>query len=220
MLNPELSVPHPLVKTPTAETIYGRGREQVLIRPAMVDDALVLARIITDSFHQYSDLRQWFVPLLRLGVCEDLRHRLRFSDHGERGSPQETGRDRLQHVCFVACLPLENTSQSLIVGTVEVAVKYVSGRVIAPMKLPYISNLAVAPDYRRLGIARQLLQRCEVQVQRWHYGSIGLHVLETNQGAMELYRQLGYQVQQTEQTLGSWFFAQPKQLFLQKNLSR
>ena len=65
----------------------------------------------------------------------------------------------------------------MIVGTVEIAVKDISSMAIAPMKSPYISNLAVNPQYRRLGIAQQLLQRCEVQVRRWNYSSIALHVL-------------------------------------------
>lgn len=209
MVNPELSVPHPDPR-PSADEMMGCDGP-LLVRAATVDDALVLAGIITESFHRYDDLRQWFVPLLRLGICEDLRSRLRSTSQGSD--------DRLQHACFVACLPLQNTAQPLIVGTVEVAVRYVNSLAIAPMKLPYISNLAVAPNYRRLGIARKLLQRCDVQVKRWNYGSIGLHVLEKNQGALELYRRSGYQVQQTEQTPWSLFLSQPKRLFLQKNLS-
>lgn len=209
LVNPELFVAHPLMEHQTADIVCPEGR--LLVRPATVDDALILAGIITNSFHRYDDLRQWFVPLLKLGVCEDLRYRLRSTESGKNSQGH--------HACFVACLPLKNSSQSLMVGTIEVTVKYVSGMAIAPIRIPYISNLAVDPAYRRLGIASKLLQRCEVQVKRWNYGSIGLHVLANNEGAMELYQRSGYQVHHTERTLGSWFLAQPQRFFLQKNLS-
>ncbi|WP_225901145.1 N-acetyltransferase [[Leptolyngbya] sp. PCC 7376] len=170
-----------------------------------MDDAPALATVITQSFHRYSGVRQWFVPLLRLGVCEDFRYRLRSSE--------------IHHVCFVACLSTDGSGGSVIVGTVELAVKYLHSMAIAPMKSPYISNLAVDLQYRRLGIARKLLNRCEVQVRRWNYGSIALHVLDNNEGAKELYRQCGYEIKHSEKNIGSLLFKQPHRLFLQKNLS-
>ncbi|OKH11888.1 GNAT family N-acetyltransferase [[Limnothrix rosea] IAM M-220] len=180
--------------------------EHLLVRPATIEDAPALAMVIVQSFHRYSDVRQWFVPLLRLGIGEDLRYRLRSLPNGH-------------HACFVACLSDSRGSGSMIVGTVEVTVKYLHSRAITPIKMPYISNLAVDPQYRRLGIARQLLNRCEVQVKRWNYSSIALHVLEHNDAAKALYGQCGYHTQYAERQLSSWIFNQPRRLFLQKNLS-
>ncbi len=202
-MNPEVSIPQLLTKNQPRTIPY--SRERLLVRPATIEDAPALAMVIVNSFHRYSGIKQWFVPLLRLGIGEDLRYRLRSSPNSHHG-------------CFVACL-LDERDTEIVVGTIEVTVKYVQSMAIAPMKVPYISNLAVDPQYRRLGIARQLLQRCEVQVKRWNYSNIGLHVLENNAGAKELYRQCGYETQHVERQLSSWIFNQPKRLFLQKNLS-
>ncbi|MGB2925714.1 MAG: GNAT family N-acetyltransferase [Limnothrix sp.] len=179
------------------------NQDILAIRAAVEQDAQPLADILTCSFHQYSGVRGWFVPVLRLGVYEDLRHRLRQS--------------KPHHVCFVACL--RENHCAMPVGTVEVSVRYVRTRAIAPVKAPYISNLAVNPDYRRSGVARRLLQRCEAQVRHWHYDNIALHVLENNEAGKQLYLNNGYHVQEAEQSLGTWLMKRPRRLFLQKNLS-
>jgi GNAT superfamily N-acetyltransferase len=180
------------------------SHDNLVIRPAMVEDAQSLADVLTYSFHPHSGLRGLVIPLLRLGIYEDLQHRLL--------NPKP------QHVCFVACLSVRGGA-SMVVGTVEMSVRYVRSRAIAPIKIPYISNLAVDPEYRRLGIARKLLERCDVQIKRWHYDSIVLHVMENNQAAKRLYLQCGYEIQHADQTVSSWLFKQPRRLFLQKNLS-
>lgn len=185
-----------------AQPVY--APDSLVIRPATLGDAQALSGLITESFHRYSGFKQWLTPLFRLGIYEDLRYRLKSRDN--------------HHICFVACLPV-GRSESIVVGTVELNVRYVNAQAIAATKAPYISNLAVTPQYRRLGIARQLLKRCEVQVQRWNYGNIALHVLENNTAGKQLYTQCGYQITQREKTLRSQLFNHPCRLFLQKNLS-
>lgn len=180
------------------------SHDNLEIRPAMVGDAQSLADVLTYSFHSRSGLKGLLLPLLRLGIYEDLLHHLLHP--------------KPHHVCFVACLSLRGGA-SMVVGTVEMSVRYVRSRAIAPIKIPYISNLAVAPEYRRLGIARKLLERCDVQVRRWRYDSIVLHVMENNQAAKRLYLQCGYEIQHADKTVSSWLFQQPRRLFLQKNLS-
>lgn len=178
----------------------------LLIRPATVEDAASLADVLTSSFHGYGGIRAWFTPLLRLGVYEDIQSRLR--------------QPKPHHCCFVACLPTSPRSVAVqVVGTVEVSVRYVRTQAIAPSRLPYISNLAVKPEYRRQGIARKLLQRCDAQVKKWNYGSIVLHVLDNNHAAQQLYLRCGYDIQYTETTLGSLLLQRPRRLFLQKSLS-
>ena len=60
--------------------------------------------------------------------------------------------------------------------------------------LPYMSNLAVAPGARRRGLARALVQSCEQQVVAWGCDSLTLEVVRTNEPALCLYRQLGYEL--------------------------
>ncbi|QCS50151.1 MULTISPECIES: GNAT family N-acetyltransferase [Cyanophyceae] len=173
------------------------------IRPATLEDARALATVLTHSFHHYQGTWGWLTPLLRLGVYEDLHHRLK--------------QTKEHHACFVAAMQTATAQE--IVGTVEISVRYLNALAIAPAKAPYISNLAVNPQYRRLGIARKLLARCETQVRYWHYGSVALHVLENNEAAKQLYLSCGYDIKYAERPLSAWLLRRPRRLFVQKSLS-
>lgn len=58
---------------------------------------------------------------------------------------------------------------------------------------PHIFAIYVAPAYRRQGIGRALLQHAEAWAKSQGYTQIGLQVFTTNQPAIALYQQLGYQ---------------------------
>ena len=53
-----------------------------------------------------------------------------------------------------------------------------------------INNLIVHPDHRRQGVGRHLLQTA---IEHWN-DEVFLEVRESNTGAQELYRQLGFEV--------------------------
>lgn len=55
-----------------------------------------------------------------------------------------------------------------------------------------IANVAVHPDYRRQGIARQLTQEALKYARQRKSHAIWLHVREENLGAYQLYRSLGF----------------------------
>lgn len=55
-----------------------------------------------------------------------------------------------------------------------------------------IANVAVLPEYRRRGIARQLTKRCVEHARQRHTPSVWLHVRQDNDGARILYEQLGF----------------------------
>jgi ribosomal protein S18 acetylase RimI-like enzyme len=58
---------------------------------------------------------------------------------------------------------------------------------------PLMSNLAVSRSYRRQGLARRLVREVERMVQEdWGYSVCYLYVERQNQGAIKLYRKLGY----------------------------
>ena len=58
---------------------------------------------------------------------------------------------------------------------------------------PNIFLIYVNPVYRRQGIGRALLQYAEAWARAQGYTQIGLQVFATNQPAIDLYQQLGYQ---------------------------
>jgi len=64
----------------------------------------------------------------------------------------------------------------------------------ALMERPFMSNLAVAREYRKRGIASQLCQGVESEAKSWGYTEVLLKVEKDNRRAQRLYRRLGYRV--------------------------
>lgn len=70
-------------------------------------------------------------------------------------------------------------------------VGFIGGETKPARKLGWITNLAVLPDYRRLGIAKALLVECEKEFQ--DINAIRLSVRVSNTAAVQLYEGAGYQ---------------------------
>ncbi|MDC0832212.1 GCN5-related N-acetyltransferase [Geitlerinema sp. FC II] len=178
------------------------------VRPATALDLREVSDILARSFHSDRGWNGWLYPLLRLGIYEDLRHRLR-----EPSPP---------YLCLVAAWvsPTDRQRTEELAGTVELSLKTQPTASLDWMQYPYVSNLAVEIASRRRGIAKRLLETCERQAIEWGFLDIYLHVLEDNARARSLYDKLGYRVRRVESTLGSMWFGQPRRLFLHKRLSR
>lgn len=164
-----------------------------------------MAEILAASFHDNEGWGRWVLPLMQMGIYEDLRHRLR--------SPQS------RYAGLVAAPPA-STRPEEVVGTVEISLKSYPMPLwqLQGVQYPYVSNLAVRAEARRCGVARKLLIACEEQAQLWGFQDLYLHVLENNQAARSLYSSLGYRVRRFDSTWGSLWFGQPRQLFLHKRL--
>ncbi|MGC9503053.1 GNAT family N-acetyltransferase [Baaleninema sp.] len=178
-----------------------------VVRPATALDLRVLSDILARSFHSDGGWHGWLYPLVRLGIYEDLRHRLR-----EPNPP---------YLCLVAAWVSRRERRRVeeLAGTVELSLKTQPTAALDWMQYPYISNLAVRAESRRRGIAKRLLETCERQALDWGFPDIYLHVLEDNERARSLYEKLGYRVRRVESTFGSMWFGQPRRLFLHKRLS-
>ncbi|MFN5514877.1 MAG: GNAT family N-acetyltransferase, partial [Cyanobacteriota bacterium] len=159
-------------------------------------DIQPLADLLTVCFHPQVSRRRWLAPLIRLGIIEDLRSRLR--------APAP------DYLCLVA---LRGENQE-IVGTVEITLK---GWFSSSRRHCYLSNLAVSPTHRRRGVARQLLAHCEQIARGWNCQRVALHVLASNTGAETLYRTLGYQPSREGEA--PWFSLGNQRRLLQKRLS-
>ncbi len=182
------------------------------IHPATAEDTKAISAILVQCFCDFPNFAQWIYPLLQFTINEDLRHRLRSQ------SPL--------YCCFVAKLALPNSqnqnilkcdSDMIIVGTIEIALRSHFWWSTTP-QYPYISNLAVAEDFRRLGIGRKLLAKCEQTALDWGYQETRLHVLDRNDTAKQLYCGSGYQISQIESNWGNLWFDYSPRLLLRKQI--
>lgn len=194
----------------------------VLVRAARQQDLSSLADLLARSFHAQNGSNAWLYPVIRMGIYEDLRSRLRFNN--------------TQYVCLVAVKVNDHSknddskpssdltaapksASETIVGTVEI------GPRSTPIWLPqyrqsmYLSNLAVKPEARRQGVALQLLRNAEQIALNWGHKEIYLHVLENNHGARRLYWKAGFRLKQIEFGITNWLLGQPRQLYLHKHIS-
>ena len=191
---------------------------QLTIQPTAIEDTKAVSAILAQSFYNLPGFASWAYPFLKFTINEDLRHRLRSQ------SPS--------YSCFVAKLPGASlnygalmlsvqspraiaSSDLLIVGTIEIALRSTSLWSNHPQH-PYISNLAVAKDFRRLGIGSKLLAKCEQTALDWGYEETRLHVLDRNDSAKQLYCNNGYQISQIEANWGNLWFDYSPRLLLRK----
>jgi ribosomal protein S18 acetylase RimI-like enzyme len=177
---------------------------QFQIRIGTPADLVSVAQIITESFHSQKGMWGWAFPLLRLGIYEDLRHRM--------ASPAS------RHLCLVAVDYTTGAVNNLL-GTVELGVRYSDSWSQAGLGFPYLSNLAVHPKYRRHGVASGLLTTCEKISQEWGFQDLYLHVLENNHQARQLYFKLGYRVHKVESNWNTFLLKRSSQVLLHKHLS-
>jgi ribosomal protein S18 acetylase RimI-like enzyme len=192
-------------KTSQSNYISRLGDFPLIIRHAKIEDVNELGNILTQSFHNPGPMTFWLYPLLKLGVCEDLRTRFRAS------MPNYT--------CLVALKPPNKLTgeEEKIVGTVELSVRTAHYWHLKK-KYPYIANLAVSNSYRRKGVATKLILKCEQISYSWGFKQINLHVLEDNEKAKNLYLRNGYNINHIDSNLYSWLTRNPRRLFLQKSL--
>lgn len=206
VVNPCFSFLTPYEPAPAGRDAIAPGASQLTVRTAQVRDLSNLAEILTDSFHPRTGLMRWVYPILRLGIYEDLRNRLRVN------SPH--------YVCLVAvtAVPGVTDFREELAGTVEITLRPTSWQPHS-CQYPYISNLAVKLSCRRRGVARQLLIACERTALDWGFQDLYLHVLEDNHQARQLYLKSGYQLQQAEPSFSTWLLRHPKRLLLHKHLT-
>ena len=70
---------------------------------------------------------------------------------------------------------------------------------VATPHVGYVKRVIIAPDYRKLGLARQLMQHIiEYGRRELALTAIDLHVWEQNIPAIRLYESLGFEVQHRE----------------------
>lgn len=206
-MNPCFSFLTPYEPAPAGQDAVAQDASHVTIRTAQLRDLNILAEILTDSFHPPTGILRWAYPMLRLGIYEDLRNRLRSSVP--------------HYACLVAVATVSTPTgdREELAGTVELALRSTSSWQPRAAHYPYISNLAVSKSCRRQGVAQQLLLTCERMSLEWGFKDLYLHVLENNHQARQLYLKSGYEQRQVESSVSTWLLGRPKRLFLCKPLT-
>ena len=176
-----------------------------IVRLARIEDVVQMGEILTLSFNDFNDFTFWLYPLLKLGICQDLRGRLQ--------NPP------LDNFCLVAVMinKMGKEIYQSVVGTVELSFRTRS-HYHNHQKYAYIANLAVDQNYRRQGIASLLLNKCEQITKQKNIDSISLHVLASNQMGKELYLKNGYHIEQVETNLYSLFVVNKRRLLFTKSV--
>lgn len=176
------------------------------IRSAKTHDLPQLADVLAGSFYPPLGWRRCFYPVLRFSIYEDLKQRLQANQKHYR--------------CLAAIAARQTHPEDLVVGTLEMSCRRYSWYAFHQPQQIYLSNVAVREEYRRRGVARQLLKSAEQKAVDWGFREIYLHVMADNSRARHLYEQMGYRLQHAEVTLLSLLNMQPQRLLLKKTLPR
>lgn len=190
-----------------ARSLRVRGHRSAVfsIRSTQPEDLVIVANLLSNSFYGDQGFWPWLVPILKLGIYQDLHSRF----HARHS----------KWTCLVGVQRNEAMQEipGQFVGTVEIAVRPLSPW--SPLgSVAYISNLAVAEHYRGQGVGKRLLMACERLARQWGQRDLYLHVLATNESARHLYTKVGYRVQHQEFQWSSWCMGQPQRILMHKHL--
>jgi len=176
----------------------------VIFRQATLDEEGV-AEVLTLSFNNFNEFTFWIYPIIKIGVCQDLRKRLQ--------------NDEQENICLIAVNIIQrgNKVEQEVLGTIELSFRE-RYHWQKKEKYAYVANLAVSKNHRRQGIASELLFRCQQIAQEKNYGHLYLHVLACNQDAQELYFHNGYSIQEVETDLFSLFVPSQRRLLMTKSI--
>ncbi|MCY7407951.1 MAG: GNAT family N-acetyltransferase [Alkalinema sp. CAN_BIN05] len=176
----------------------------ITVRSAQLTDIAGMSKVLVQGFNLVPYV--WMHPIAQAGIQADLKMRM------ERKSLYQA---------FVAVDPDLNSNSILgaVVGTVEVTLQK-PNRSCQPTSYAYLASLTVARDYRRLGVAQQLIQACERQVGLWNQSDLYLHVLAENAAARRLYLQLGYGIHRTIRSWNPSLWHVEEQMMLHRHVAQ
>jgi ribosomal protein S18 acetylase RimI-like enzyme len=144
-------------------------RQEFTIRSCKYADLKAVSDIIVDSFYTDNMKSSPFAAVLKLGELNRLQQNFPYNDSERHVMLVATTTDSSQDSANPS-----GSNSGKIVGFVDVDARPATRRIDPPR--PYLSDLAVHPDYRRNGIATILIQTCEALV---HSGRVRVSATTT-----------------------------------------
>ena len=194
-----------------------RQSSSFTVRHANSRDVGHVSDVLAESFYRGADRQvnfltrrftDWIYPLLHWGIVLDLSSRF------DEKTP-----------CYACLVATHSTNQSQAIASLEICMRHVPVKSQHKFWLghktqqyPYIFNLAVHPQWRRRGVAKQLLLAAEQTVKQWGFSRLYIHVLEDNQPASNLYDRIGYRLHSQEGNMSFCLLGRSRKFLLQKKL--
>mmetsp|Transcript_31087 Transcript_31087/g.45494 ORF Transcript_31087/g.45494 Transcript_31087/m.45494 type:complete len:315 (+) Transcript_31087:124-1068(+) len=159
-----------------------------IIREGKVTDLLTVAQVIEESFYENDNDDQ-----RKKDVFNEF-DRLRYNfPRQQTAAATNLQQKQRKHLFIVACSP---TDQSDIFGFCEIDGRMMTNPYRADVQppRPYLSDLSVRKDCRRKGIAKSIIEYCEMMVQKMGHDCLHLRVERMNTAALQMYSGLNYEV--------------------------
>eukprot|EP00566_Odontella_aurita_P019732 CAMPEP_0113594608 /NCGR_PEP_ID=MMETSP0015_2-20120614/39177_1 /TAXON_ID=2838 /ORGANISM="Odontella" /LENGTH=305 /DNA_ID=CAMNT_0000501635 /DNA_START=266 /DNA_END=1181 /DNA_ORIENTATION=+ /assembly_acc=CAM_ASM_000160 len=150
--------------------------EGFYVRSARFKDLNAVANIFVDSFYDPKSMLKHYYRMLEL-------------DRIQNNFPY----DSEWHEYYVAC----SSEDDSVIAFVDVDARKLPPHwgMSAPPR-PYLSDLAVRDDWRRRGVATQMVVHCEDKARAMGYNRLFLRVEGDNDAALSMYARMGYKVQE------------------------
>lgn len=197
----------------------------IRVRTARSDDLPRIVAVLLASFYPNIKATHWFYWLMRIGIREDIRTRLR-THSNQYACLVADGADSWASTAIgskpaaVSTKPAGAKPARTVIGTIEISQRPCETWRFFPPPRAYLSNLAIDPTYRRKGAAMKLLRTCENVALQWGFHRVYLHVMADNKAARTLYEQAGYQPCEISNPILASLGIRPERLLLSKSLSR
>ena len=212
----------------------------IRVHTARSEDIPRIVTLLLASFYPHLNTDHWFYWLIRIGIREDIRTRLKTNSeryaclvavsldswtYPSKNLEQTKTQARQTGSVVstsIADVPIARTSTAgtSIIGTIEISQRPCETWRFFPPQRAYLSNLAIDSAHRRQGAAKQLLQVCESVALQWGFHCIYLHVMANNKAAQALYQQAGYEPCEVSNPIMASLGIRPERLLLVKRLSK
>ena len=175
--------------------LYGQTQQEeavkassFYVREAREEDLAKASTIVTEAFFKDKTNNFFTTGVRRFQTFSSLSSTFQTFKYSER-----SGGERARHRMLVIVSTDGGDEESPgVVGFCEVDDVIPKGE-IKPSPRPYLSNLAIADEFQRRGLARMLLEQGESIVRdEWGQSQLHLNTEEDNAAASAMYESCGY----------------------------